>query len=77
MSNLYIVVDNPEIWAPYHSAEEVVPSKDYLSRPEYRTPGVQVYNFCGDCGYRSQGYYCSLLAEARGQKVLPSFVASG
>ncbi|HEX4881153.1 MAG TPA: RimK family protein [Porticoccaceae bacterium] len=72
MSKLYIVVDRPEIWAPYHSAEEVISSKDYLSRPEYRAAGAQVYNFCGDCGYRSQGYYCSLLAEARGQKVLPS-----
>ncbi|MGB5147747.1 MAG: RimK family protein [Porticoccaceae bacterium] len=71
MSNLYIVVDSPEVWGPYHSAEEVVPSKDYLSRPEYRAPGMQVYNFCGDCSYRSRGYYCSLLAEARGQKVLP------
>jgi len=72
LSKLYIVVDRPEIWAPYYSAEEVISSKDYLSRPEYRAAGAQVYNFCSDCSYRSQGYYCSLLAEARGQKVLPS-----
>lgn len=72
MSKLYIVVDSPDIWAPYHSAEEVISSKDYLTGPEYRAAGIQVYNFCGDCSYRSQGYYCSLLAEARGQKVLPA-----
>jgi len=72
LSKLYIVVDRPDIWAPYHSAEEVISSKDYLTRAEYRASGIQVYNFCGDCSYRSQGYYCSLLAEARGQKVLPS-----
>ena len=72
MSKLHIVVDCPEIWTPYYGAEEVISSKDYLSSPQYRAAGAQVYNFCGDCSYRSLGYYCSLLAEARGQKVLPS-----
>ena len=32
-------------------------------------------NLCRDYGYMSNGYYCSLLAEARGHRVLPRVMA--
>ncbi|ATD00422.1 RimK family protein [Pseudoalteromonas spongiae] len=43
--------------------------KDYPKRDE---PKTRVINLCESSRYLSQGYYCSLLAEARGHDVLPS-----
>jgi glutathione synthase/RimK-type ligase-like ATP-grasp enzyme/gamma-glutamyl:cysteine ligase YbdK (ATP-grasp superfamily) len=34
-------------------------------------PNAQVINLCRDVSYGSEGYYVSLLADARGQEVLP------
>ena len=33
---------------------------------------VRVFNLCKDYSYQSKGYYVSLLAEARGHKVIPN-----
>ena len=33
---------------------------------------TRIINLCRNFGYLSEGYYCSLLAEARGHKVIPS-----
>lgn len=72
MSSLYVIVDSPEIWAPYYTTEQVITAKDYLMNIGVWEPSSQVYNLCSDYSYRSPGYYCSLLAEARKHKVLPS-----
>src|SRR5690606_372537 len=32
---------------------------------------VRIINLCSDYSYLSQGYYCSLLSEARGHHVIP------
>ncbi len=82
MSNLYVVVDNLATWAPYFSTEQVITAQSYLSTPDYRRADGQIYNLCPDFSYRSEGYYCSLLAQARGQRIMPSVrtineVASG
>jgi glutathione synthase/RimK-type ligase-like ATP-grasp enzyme len=34
--------------------------------------GLRVFNLCNDYSYQKRGYYVSLLAEARGHKVIPS-----
>jgi glutathione synthase/RimK-type ligase-like ATP-grasp enzyme len=44
---------------------------DYLRAPPGPRP-VKVLNFAASIGYQGLGYYVSLLAEARGDKVLPS-----
>ncbi|MBT0585866.1 RimK family protein [Alteromonas oceanisediminis] len=45
----------------------------YLSDyPKLDEPRMQIINLCATDKYLSQGYYCSLLAEARKHKVLPS-----
>ncbi len=45
----------------------------YITRPEnFRGRSVRVVNLSRDCGYLGTGYYASLLAEARGHKVIPS-----
>ncbi|WP_237062406.1 MULTISPECIES: RimK family protein [Microbulbifer] len=71
MSRVLIVIDQPSDWAPYYPSERVITFADYLAlaSPQQR---VRVINLCGDYQYRSEGYYCSLLAEARSHHVLPS-----
>ncbi|MBK8175674.1 MAG: RimK family protein [Rhodospirillales bacterium] len=51
----------------------VTTAKDFVSEGARRLPAsARVVNLCGDLGYLSLGYYASLLAEARGHKVIPS-----
>jgi glutathione synthase/RimK-type ligase-like ATP-grasp enzyme len=74
MSRLVIVVEKPTDWASFYPSAHVVPAIDYLKQPvgagdEQRT---QVINLCRSYKYLGLGYYVSLLAEARGHKVIPS-----
>ncbi len=51
----------------------VVDVDDYLTSVEYFSlKNVQVINLCKNYAYSSVGYYCSLMAEARKHKVIPS-----
>ncbi|WLD58124.1 RimK family protein [Salinispirillum sp. LH 10-3-1] len=73
MADLLIVVDRLKDWKSYYPTDNVVSFQDYLTQPEgSRLTGTRVLNLCRKYQYLSNGYYCSLLAEARGQKVLPS-----
>jgi len=69
---LKIVVDDPSDWSPFYPSEQVISFADYLALPEdtFRQP-LRVINLCKSDRYLSRGYYCSLLAEARGHRVLP------
>jgi glutathione synthase/RimK-type ligase-like ATP-grasp enzyme len=52
---------------------KILPLRDYISNPELfagRRPVV--INLARGYGYQSAGYYASLLAEARGHRVLPT-----
>lgn len=50
----------------------VMTAEEFISeRPKTRTPRT-VINLCRSFDYLSLGYYCSLLAEARGERVTPS-----
>lgn len=73
MSRLIIVVEKASDWGSYYPSNDVVVAKDYLKQPiatdEERT---QVINLCRSYKYLGTGYYVSLLAEARGHKVIPS-----
>lgn len=73
MSRLVIVVEKASDWSSYHPSENVMAASDYLREPlsgdEERT---QVINLCRSYKYLGTGYYVSLLAEARGHKVIPS-----
>ncbi len=58
----------PEEVAPY-----VVKPRDYLTRPEkFAGRRVRVINLASDYAYMGTGYYASLLAGARGHRVIPS-----
>ncbi|WP_193163658.1 RimK family protein [Microbulbifer hainanensis] len=71
MSQVLIVIDQQSDWTPYYPSERVITFADYLQLPA-RQQRVRVINLCADYDYRSEGYYCSLLAEARSHHVLPS-----
>jgi glutathione synthase/RimK-type ligase-like ATP-grasp enzyme len=73
MQTLQIVVDRLEHWQPYYPSKELISAEDYLSTPVTGTEKKsKVINLCTDYDYLSTGYYCSLLAEARSQRVIPS-----
>lgn len=72
MSRLLIVVDRAKDWAPYYPSDDVLTFDQYLQFSSPSTGRVRVINLCQSARYLSQGYYCSLLAEARGHNVVPS-----
>jgi glutathione synthase/RimK-type ligase-like ATP-grasp enzyme len=52
---------------------EVILAKSYLTDSSFAAiRNLRVYNLCRSYRYQSNGYYVSLLAEARGHKVFPS-----
>ncbi len=72
MSRLLIVVDRAKDWAPYYPSEDVLTFDQYLQFSAPPSSRVRVINLCQSARYLSKGYYCSLLAEARGHHVVPS-----
>jgi len=70
---LKIVVDDLSDWGPFYPSEKITSFADYLAQQEEagRQP-LRIINLCRSDRYLSRGYYCSLLAEARGHRVLPS-----
>jgi glutathione synthase/RimK-type ligase-like ATP-grasp enzyme len=73
MSRLVIVVEKASDWGSYYPSDNVVAATDYLREPlDKDEERVQVINLCRSYKYLGTGYYVSLLAEARGHKVIPS-----
>ena len=72
MKSTLIVIDSLEQWAPYFSSESVITADMYLQEEQFSASQYAVINLCSDVSYQSEGYYCSLLAQARKHKVLPS-----
>lgn len=57
---------------PSFEGHTVVPVREYLTGPWGDQPGLRVINLSRHTQYHSAGYYASLLAEARGHRVVPS-----
>lgn len=73
MSDQIVVVEQRNDWKAHYPAATVVLAKDYVSLQEYfKMRDLRVINLCRSYRYHSLGYYCSLLAEARRHKVVPS-----
>ena len=67
-----IVVEKPEHWKFSLQDVEVISPDRYITDPAFQeTKNLKVLNLCKSYQYQSEGYYVSLLAEARGHKVLP------
>jgi len=73
MTRLVIVVEKASDWSSYYPSVDVVTAMEYLREPvgvdDERT---HVINLCRSYKYLGTGYYVSLLAEARGHRVMPS-----
>ena len=72
MSEHVIIVDKPSDWAADFPDLPVISAKDYLAGTYATNATLRVINLCRSYRYGKFGYYCSLLAEARGHRVIPS-----
>ena len=74
MAEHVLLVEQPSDWRASFPALKVVTAREYLAGgadwSARRRP--HLVNLCRGYRYLSVGYYCSLLAEARGHRVLPS-----
>ncbi|TVQ86056.1 MAG: RimK family alpha-L-glutamate ligase [Chromatiaceae bacterium] len=77
MAEHLLLVEQAADWRPDFPQLAVVSAREYLADSTAgastgtRRP-LRVINLCRSYRYLSIGYYCSLLAEARGHKVVPS-----
>jgi glutathione synthase/RimK-type ligase-like ATP-grasp enzyme len=68
-----VLSEQPPSAFPEGVAELIWLPRIYITRPEhFRARSLRVINLSRDCEYLGTGYYASLLAEARGHKVIPS-----
>ncbi|QKT02644.1 RimK family protein [Ectothiorhodospiraceae bacterium 2226] len=73
MATYLVVVENLGDWKSHFPGVTVVSARDYLTDPSYaKLQDIRVVNLCRNYRYLSTGYYCSLLAEARRHKAIPS-----
>lgn len=67
-----IVVENRKDWKVEYDGT-VITAQEYITKKKYfNHKPLRLINLCRDYKYLSVGYYCSLLAEARGHKAIPS-----
>jgi len=72
MKKILLVVDRLENWPLSIPDVEVVAAREYLTAVAYsELKWARVFNLCRSYRYQSNGYYVSLLAEARGHKPIP------
>ncbi|MDD5328706.1 MAG: RimK family protein [Sulfuricella sp.] len=70
--SVLIVVDNLRGWPRAISGARIVSAQAYMADPAMAGErAAKVCNLCDSYQYQSVGYYVSLLAEARGHRVLP------
>jgi glutathione synthase/RimK-type ligase-like ATP-grasp enzyme len=72
-SDHLIIVEKPSDFRWSDPDMEVVTAEHFLADgPRIRSRPRKIINLCRSYSYLSVGYYCSLLAEARGDRVTPS-----
>ncbi len=71
MANVYLVVNNIDDWTGYYPSTQVLTLDEYI-KSNMTSDSIRIINLCNDFSYLSEGYYCSLLSEARGHSVIPS-----
>ncbi len=68
-----VLVENLNDWKSIYPNLQVVSAKEYLTKELYfKLKNARIINLCRNYKYLSKGYYCSLLAEARSHKIIPS-----
>ncbi|MEX0852772.1 MAG: RimK family protein [Bauldia sp.] len=73
MADWVILVDSAKDFPNADTPHKVITTKDYLARSNlFRGARPKIINLSRSFAYQSRGYYCSLLAEARGHRIIPS-----
>src|SRR3974390_3346633 len=73
MTGWVIVVDQPKDFPNADTPHKVITTSEYLARPRLFEAGrPKLINLSRSYAYQSKGYYASLLAEARGHRVVPT-----
>jgi glutathione synthase/RimK-type ligase-like ATP-grasp enzyme len=73
MADWVILVDSPKDFPNADTPHKVITTKDYLARSNlFQGTRPKIINLSRSFAYQSRGYYSSLLAEARGHRVIPS-----
>lgn len=71
-----IVTENPNNWKFQIEGVQIISPAEYFGEKQYLSAKhIKILNFCRSYQYQSLGYYVSLLAEARGHKVMPRISA--
>jgi len=71
MNNVLILLDKESDWQPYYKTSSILTVSDYLKSKSKEKERKLVINLSNDYSYNSEGYYCSLLAQARGHHIIP------
>jgi glutathione synthase/RimK-type ligase-like ATP-grasp enzyme len=73
MEGWVLVADQPRDVVARDLPHVVISSEDYVARPfMFAGARQKIVILARSYNYQTQGYYCALLAEARGHRVLPS-----
>jgi glutathione synthase/RimK-type ligase-like ATP-grasp enzyme len=73
MTGWVILVDQPKDFPNADTPHKVIMTSEYLARPKLFDIGrPKLVNLSRSYAYQSKGYYASLLAEARGHRVVPT-----
>ena len=74
MNGWVILVDHARDFPNAETPHKVITTSDYLARPKlFAGAGrAKIVNLSRSYNYQSKGYYASLLAEARGHRVIPT-----
>lgn len=76
MSAKFLVIHDkksPLVQMVFDSTVQLISAQDFLKKPKDITEkNIKIINLCNDMEYLGIGYYASLMAEARGQRCIPS-----
>ncbi len=73
MADWVILVDTLKDFPNADTPHKVITTRDYLARANLFTGArPKIINLSRSFSYQTRGYYCSLLAAARGHRVMPS-----
>jgi glutathione synthase/RimK-type ligase-like ATP-grasp enzyme len=73
MTGWVILVDQPKDLPNAETPHKVITTSEYLARPRlFEMARPKIVNLSRSYAYQSNGYYASLLAEARGHRVVPT-----
>ena len=73
MTGWVILVDQPKDFPNADTPHKVITTSEYLARPRlFDVARPKLINLSRSYAYQSNGYYASLLAEARGHRVVPT-----